>query len=90
MLQNNNIAWQKCRAHNVNACKSIDFLPALKSCDIKQFRMLCINGDGPPLPGAATPRIHHSLYKQKLEWLKEYCINRSWSNEKICIQRKLD
>ena len=32
---NNNIAWQKCHAHKVTTHKSIGFMPASKSCDIK-------------------------------------------------------
>jgi len=39
----NNIAWPKCRAHNVAEYKAIKFLRTSKSCDIKQFRKLCLN-----------------------------------------------
>src|SRR6218665_2870885 len=40
MSHSNDIAQQICRAHNVAAYQSIDFLPTSKSCDIKQVRML--------------------------------------------------
>src|SRR6218665_3186632 len=84
MSHNNNIAQQKCRAHNVAAYQSIDFLPASNCLDIKQVRMLCVNGDCPPLPGTATPRVRHS-HGQPLPGAATPCMNRIWSDERNAV-----